>query len=366
MRGVRTIAIINQKGGVGKTTTAANLGAAIAARDHCVCLLDLDPQAHLTLHMGIEPGTDRTGIYQVLTGGASIDDVVVRLNDNLHLIPSVIDLAAAESELVSVVGREQILCDRLAECSAGYEYVMIDCPPSLGLLTLNALAAADEVFIPLQAHFLALQGLGKLLETVSLVHHRINPRLRVAGVVLCMHERNTRLAKEVVEDLEGFFADARGRGLPWSEAKILSSVIRRNIKLAECPSYGKTIFDYDPYSHGALDYDALAEEFLEHLSGPAAAEPASEPEGHEAEPAGEPDPIEALESVETTEPDQPLESAEAPEPVEVHEPGETPVISDEPPASFDGAAESGECQEVSAPDTSDDAPASCQTPHLPS
>jgi len=324
MRSVQTFVIINQKGGVGKTTTVANLGAAIAARDRSICLLDLDPQAHLTLHMGVEPGTDRAGIYQVLTGEVSIDDVVIQLGENLHLVPSVIDLAAAESELVSVVGREQILADRLAACTHRYDCVMIDCPPSLGLLTLNALAAADDVFIPMQAHFLALQGLGKLLETVRMVHQRINPRLRIAGVILCMHERNTRLAREVVEDLEDFFANARGSSQPWSEAKILSSAIRRNIKLAECPSYGKTIFDYDPRSHGAQDYNALAEEFLEYLS-PAA------PDEREDEPA------ETTESIQTFEADETFRPVRIAEPIRVPKPVETPII----------------CDEVSAPDTSD-------------
>ncbi|MCP4378932.1 MAG: ParA family protein, partial [bacterium] len=266
MLDVQTVAVINQKGGVGKTTTVANLGAAIAARDHRLCLIDMDPQAHLTLHVGLEPGESTPGLYQVLTNSARLSEATVELTKNLSLVPSVIDLAAAETELVSVVGREQILQDRLRECNSDFDYVMIDCPPSLGLLTLNALAAADYVFIPLQAHFLALQGLGMLLETISLVQQRINPSLKVGGVILCMHERNTRLAGEVVADLEGFLQSARGTNVPWSDAIIFSTAIRRNIKLAECPSYGKTIFDYDPSSHGAMDYDGLAEEFIAFFS----------------------------------------------------------------------------------------------------
>jgi len=259
---VKTLAIINQKGGVGKTTTVANLGAAIAARGHRLCLVDMDPQAHLTLHVGLEPGENTPGVYELLTDNAPVSEAAVKINDRLSAIPAVIDLAAAETELVTVVGREQILSDQLAAAKSDYDYVMIDCPPSLGLLTLNALAAADYVFIPLQAHFLALQGLGMLLETVSLVRQRINPKLKVGGVILCMHEKQTRLAGEVVADIEEFLEAARGADVPWADAGIFETPIRRNIKLAECPSYGKTIFDYDPYSHGAMDYDSLAEEFM--------------------------------------------------------------------------------------------------------
>ena len=259
---VRTIAVINQKGGVGKTTTVANLGSAIASAGHDTCLLDMDPQAHLTLHLGVEPDASQAGMYDVLTADVPLSDAIVAAGEHLWLTASTIDLAAAEVELVGQVGREQILRDRLEALAGRYEFVLIDCPPSLGLLTLNALAAADDVLIPLQPHFLALQGLGKLLETVSLVQRRINPRLRVVGVVLCMYETSTRLAGEVVADLRGFFEQARGRNLPWSSARIFESVIRRNVKLAECPSYGKTIFDYEPRSNGASDYKLLADEFL--------------------------------------------------------------------------------------------------------
>ena len=259
---VRTIAVINQKGGVGKTTTVANLGAALAAKGHDVCLLDLDPQAHLTLTVGVEPGSPATSMYDVLTAEVDIASTIIQVRPNLSVVPSVIDLAAAEVELVTTVGREQILRDRLGAAPLPYEYALIDCPPSLGLLTLNALAAAEWVMIPLQPHFLALQGLGKLLETVSLVQRRINPSLRVFGVVLCMYETGTRLAGEVVTDLRGFFEGSRNTNAPWANAKIFETVIRRNVKLAECPSHGKTIFDYEPTSNGALDYKALAKEFI--------------------------------------------------------------------------------------------------------
>ena len=259
---MRTIAIINQKGGVGKTTTVANLGAAIASSGHNICLIDLDPQSHLTLHFGIEPGSPNKGIYEVLTAQSDISDATIEISTHLGVVPAIIDLAAAEVELVTTVGREQILRDSLNAKPLPYEYVIIDCPPSLGLLTLNALAAADEVIIPLQPHFLALQGLGKLLETVSLVQRRINPNLKVSGVILCMYESTTRLASEVLADLRNFFESVRNTSLPWSQTKIFETVIRRNIKLAECPSYGKAIFDYAPNSHGADDYTKLAQEFL--------------------------------------------------------------------------------------------------------
>ncbi|MEE8169400.1 MAG: ParA family protein, partial [Phycisphaerae bacterium] len=180
----------------------------------------------------------------------------------LRVIPSSIDLAAAETELVSVVGREVILRDRLAELTDQVDWLLIDCPPSFGVLSLNAMVAADEVIVPLQAHFLALQGVGKLLETVELVHRRINPALRVAGFVLCIHEAGTRLAGEVVDDLQRFIAEARDQDVAWNRSRIFDARIRRNIKLAECPSYGQSIIEYAPKSKGAQDYLSLADELL--------------------------------------------------------------------------------------------------------
>jgi chromosome partitioning protein len=259
---VRTIAVINQKGGVGKTTTVANLGAAVADRGRSVCLIDLDPQAHLTLHFGVEPGGTERSMYDVLCGESKLAPVLLDVRPSVWLGPSSIDLAGAEIEMVNTVGREQILRDTLADADLPQDLVLIDCPPSLGLLTLNALAGADEVIIPLQPHFLALQGLGKLLETVSLVQRRINPKLTVSGVILCMYETTTRLAGEVRDDLRAFLDTARGSDTPWANTHIFHTFIRRNVKLAECPSYGSTIFDYDRSSHGAEDYAALADEFL--------------------------------------------------------------------------------------------------------
>jgi len=262
MHHVRVIAVTNQKGGVGKTTTVANLGSAVARMGKKVCLIDLDPQSHLTMHLGMEPGSGAVSMYDVLTNDVPLKRAVRQAADGLWLAPAVIDLAAAEVELVTTVGREQILRDRFKDAPPDWDCVLIDCPPSLGLLTLNALSAADEVFIPLQPHFFALQGLGKLLETVQLVQRRINPRLIVGGVILCMYESTTRLAGEVLGDLRAFLESSRNQPVPWSGAKILQTLIRRNIKLAESPSYGKTIFDYEPASHGAEDYRRLAEEFL--------------------------------------------------------------------------------------------------------
>ena len=290
---VNVIAVINQKGGVGKTTSVANLGAALAARGHRVCLIDMDPQSHLTLHMGVEPGSPALTVYDVLTGEVPIEHAALPLpgRDRLTLVPSEIDLAAAEVELAGTVGREQILRERLGEAGDMADYVLIDCPPSLSVLTLNSLATAQNVLIPLQPQFLALQGLGKLLETIRLVQQRINTALRVAGVILCMYDSTTKLTSEVVAEVTEFFDAGRGSREPWALATIFQAPIRRTIKLAECPSHGKTIFEYAPGSRGAEDYDALAGELLNYfdpppVSAPLAPEPASagEPGGSVSQP----------------------------------------------------------------------------------
>lgn len=259
---MRRIAVINQKGGVGKTTTVANLGVALARMGQRVLMLDLDPQAHLSLHLGVEPTEVNLTIYQVLTEMLPLEQARIAVSDQLHLVPSHIDLAAAEMELASVVGRELILRDQLAQQQGQYDFMLMDCPPSLGLLTINALACADEVFIPLQPHFLALQGLSKLLQTVSLVAQRLNRGLRVGGIVLCMYESNTRLAGEVVDNVRMFLDSGRGKAVPWSKAVFFKTRIRRNIKLAESPSHGQSIFEYDKRSAGATDYVSLAREVL--------------------------------------------------------------------------------------------------------
>jgi len=253
---------MNQKGGVGKTTTTVNLGATLAELGQRVCLVDMDPQAHLTINYGVEPSPELVSLYNVLADERPFTDAVHKIDEHISLVPSSIDLAAAEVELVSVLGRESLLKRRIESAALEFDFLLIDCPPSLGLLTINALAVAGEVIIPMQPHFLALQGVGKLLETVALVNRRMNPKLKVLGIVLTMFDAQTRLSGEVVNDLNGFIASAKDKNLPWSEAKVFASKIRRNIKLAECPSFGQTIIKYEPSSHGAADYRALAKEVL--------------------------------------------------------------------------------------------------------
>lgn len=256
---MRKIAVLNQKGGVGKTTTVVNTAAALAAAGLKVAVLDFDPQAHLTIHLGTEPEKIDSGSYRLLTQSTGFEEEIMLVRPNLWLLPANINLVGAESELVSVVGRETILRQALEPVEEKFDYVFIDCPPSLGLLTLNALAAAEEVIIPLQPHFLALQGFGKLLQTVGLVNRRINPDLRVKWILLCMFDSRASLPKEVKADIEQFLNNARGTNLAWAEAQVLPCFIRRNIKLAEAPSYGKTIFEYEPACHGAEDYKKVAE-----------------------------------------------------------------------------------------------------------
>ncbi len=260
---MRRIAIINQKGGVGKTTTAVNLGAALAQCGQRVCILDLDPQAHATTHLGVEPDGQAPSIYDVLVNSRPLTEVRRAVGDWLWLVGSDINLAAAEVELAGVVGREVILRDQLSPEEGQFDFVLMDCAPSLGVLTLNALSAATEVFIPLQPHFLALHGLSKLLETTALVAKRINPVLRVTGIVLCLYEANARLTQEVVKDLESYLDKGRGSAAPWAQARVFATRIRRNIKLAECPSFGQSIFAYASSCHGAEDYAALAREVLQ-------------------------------------------------------------------------------------------------------
>ncbi len=258
---MRSIAVINQKGGVGKTTTAVNLSAALAAAGQRVCLIDLDPQAHASLHLNVTcDGQEQLSIYQALVSDMPLAEIRREINDHLWLIGADIDLAAVEIELAAVPDRELILRRRLEADTAKFDYLIIDCPPSLGILTLNALSAVDEVLIPLQPHFLALHGLSKLLDTIQWVAGRTNPNLKLSGVVLCMYEANTKLASEVARDVDEFFAMARSTAGPWSQARSLSTKIRRNIRLAEAPSFGQSILDYAPDSNGADDYRQLAHE----------------------------------------------------------------------------------------------------------
>jgi chromosome partitioning protein len=270
---MRTIAIINQKGGVGKTTTAVNLSAALAETGQRVWLIDLDPQAHASLHLGVATVNGEPTTYDVLTGSAELSSTCVRVGENLWLSPSHIDLAAAEMELAGEVGREIILREAMSESAVDCDYILFDCPPSLGVLTLNALTTAGEVFLPLQPHFLALHGLSKLLKTIELVGRRLNPALRLSGVLYCMYDTGTRLAAEVVEDVESFLRDERRTDSVWSNAYSFDTRIRRNIRLAEAPSYGQSIFQYAADSHGAQDYRSLAAEVLRQQPAIARAEP---------------------------------------------------------------------------------------------
>ena len=260
---MRKIAVMNQKGGVGKTTTSVNLAAGLALQGKRVCILDLDPQAHASLHLGIEVVGDTPTVYHAFAGEKTLSQVRRLVAPQLWLVPSNIDLAAAEMELADTAGRELLLRGALDQLLAteAYDYIIMDCPPSLGVLTINALTAAEEVIIPLQPHFLALHGLSKLLETTALVTRRLNRKLRVSGVVLCMHESNTRLAADVAADLTDFLASSDLEA-PWANARIFSTKIRRNIKLAEAPSFGKSIFEYAPKSPGAADYLGLVVEIL--------------------------------------------------------------------------------------------------------
>ena len=259
---MRRIAVLNQKGGVGKTTSTVNLGAALAAEGHRTLVLDLDPQAHATLHLGLLPGRSGPSLYEGLTQNLPLEQIRQEVAPNLWVAGSHIDLAAAEVELINTVGREVILRDLLDAESEPWDFVLMDCPPSLGILTLNALCAAREVFIPLQAHFLALHGLSKLLETIQLVSRRVNRELKVGGVVLCLYDSGTRLGGEVIDDLGQYFDGRRHANSPWADAKLFKTRIRRNIRLAECPSFGQSIFQYAPSSRGAEDYASLAAEVL--------------------------------------------------------------------------------------------------------
>lgn len=275
---MRIIALMNQKGGVGKTTTTVNLGAALAKLGKKVCLIDMDPQAHLTINYGVDPSPDMLSLYEVLIEDRPIEDALKTLEDNIQLVPSSINLAAAEIELVSVIGRETLLKMRIEAASQLQpDYILLDCPPSLGLLTLNALSCASHVIIPMQPHFLALQGVGKLLETVQLVQKRMNPKLAVAGIVLTLFDSNAKLSNEVVGDLQTFMETAKGKNLPWSNAKIFNSRIRRNIKLAESPSFGQNIFQYEPSSNGAADYLALGTEVINFFEPAPVTKPAPTP-----------------------------------------------------------------------------------------
>ncbi len=260
----RIIAMMNQKGGVGKTTSSVNIGAALADMGQRVLLVDLDPQAHLTLHVGLDSTELEHTVYHLLTDDqVTAEQIARKITDHLTVLPAEVNLAGVEAELAPkmMTGRaQQILKDKCAPLmEQGFDYVVVDCPPSLGLLTINGLVLAREVVVPMQAHFLALQGLSKLLETIGFIRQSFNPDLTVSGLILCMYEGQTILAGEVLADLSSFLDQSRQQDVPWRDAQLFQPAVRRNIKLAECPSFGKTIFDYEPNCAGARDYKALAQ-----------------------------------------------------------------------------------------------------------
>jgi len=258
---MRSIAIMNQKGGVGKTTSTVNISAALAAAGKRVCVVDLDPQAHATMHLGVNLGDDAKSIYDVLTGKSKIAEVRHQVGDNLWLIPAHLDMVGAELELASAIGREFILRDALAEDDFPVDYLFIDCPPSLGLFTLNALTAVQDVFVPLQPHYFSLHGFARLVETLEAVK-RLNKSLRLSGIFLCMFD-GTKLADEVAQSIVEFFGQRDKLPAICREAVIFETKIRKNIRLAEAPSHGTPIFDYDSNCCGAEDYRNLATEIDE-------------------------------------------------------------------------------------------------------
>ena len=251
----KVIAIANQKGGVGKTTTAINLAASLAVLEKKVLIIDADPQANTTSGLNFSPDNDQQRtLYEVLIGRIDITDALIQTElPKLHMIPSHINLVGAEIEMLEAEGRESLLKNALAPIRADYDYIIIDCSPSLGLITVNALTAADSVIIPVQPEYFALEGLGKLLHTITLVKDGVNPDLQIEGFVVTMFDGRTRVHNEVLGELRDHFKDL-----------VFNTVIQRNIRLSEAPSHGKPIILYDVMCNGSNNYMRLAAEVLEH------------------------------------------------------------------------------------------------------
>ena len=246
------ISVANQKGGVGKTTTTVNLGACLASLGKKVLLVDMDAQGNATSGVGIRKPDVTRDIYDVLVNELPIDEAtLITEHENLSIVPATLQLAGAEIELTSMMARESRLKGSLAEVSSQYDYILIDCPPSLGHLTINSFTASDSILIPVQCEYYALEGLSQLLNTVRLVQKHFNPELEVEGVLLTMYDARTNLGNEVVEEVRKYFRE-----------KVYETIIPRNIRLSEAPSHGKPIIDYDPRSRGAEVYQALAKEVV--------------------------------------------------------------------------------------------------------
>lgn len=249
----KIVAIANQKGGVGKTTTSVNLAACLGVLEKRVLLIDADPQANSTSGLGFDPDSVEFGTYHVLEHVSKAKEVILKTNTpNLDLMPSQIDLVAAEIELIDKDQREKMLKIALQEIKDDYDYILIDCAPSLGLITLNALTAADSVIVPIQCEYFALEGLGKLLNTIKSVQNLHNPDLDIEGLLLTMFDSRLRLSNQVVEEVKTHF-----------QKMVFNTVIQRNVRLGEAPSYGESIITYDASSNGAANYLNLAREFLE-------------------------------------------------------------------------------------------------------
>lgn len=250
---MRRIAITNQKGGVAKTTTTVNLGACLAERGKKVLLIDLDPQANLTSWLGFGAVSEGKSVYDVFIGDTRLDEVLKDSKTHkLWVAPSVVELAGAERLLLTETGRDTVLKKKLAEMKEDFDYVFFDCPPSLGIITINALTAAKEVFIPVETKILALNGLVTLTHTIQRIKERINPSLEITGIIACMYDGRTNLSREVLEKLKAHFGD-----------KVFKTPIRENIRLAECPISELPIHLYAPGSPGAKDYENLADEVIE-------------------------------------------------------------------------------------------------------